>query len=100
MAVLGAPTAGCPTSIWMTRPPAASMRAAAAITSITMKAGTSLRAEGVIRRRAESSIMDGVPWGFDRALTFCRQAAAFHRCLRPNSQLNAQADVIAVALTL
>jgi hypothetical protein len=34
------------------------MRAAAAITSMTMKGGTSLRAEGVIRRRARSSIME------------------------------------------
>src|SRR5215470_4482341 len=41
----------------MTRPPAASMRAAAAITSITMKAGTSLRAEGAINRRAASNIV-------------------------------------------
>ena len=38
--------------MWMTRPPAASMRAAAAITSITMNGGTSLRAEGVISRFA------------------------------------------------
>ena len=41
----------------MTRPPAASMRAAAAITSITMNGGTSLRADGVSRRRAVSSII-------------------------------------------
>jgi hypothetical protein len=33
------------------------MRAAAAITSITMKAGTSLRAEGAINRRAASNIV-------------------------------------------
>src|SRR4029453_16439977 len=32
----GAAAAGWPTSMWMTRPPAASMRAAAAITSMTM----------------------------------------------------------------
>ena len=43
----GAGAAGWPTSMWMTRPPAASMRAAAAITSITMNGGTSLRADGV-----------------------------------------------------
>jgi hypothetical protein len=54
MALAGAGAAGCPTSMWMTRPPSASMRAAAAITSITMKAGTSLRKEGVISRRAIS----------------------------------------------
>jgi hypothetical protein len=42
--------------MWMTRPPVASMRAAAAITSITMKAGTSLRAEGAINRLAASNI--------------------------------------------
>src|SRR6476620_1634347 len=57
MAVAGAGAAGCPTSMWMTRPPAASMRAAAAITSITMNAGTSLRADGVITRLAASTIV-------------------------------------------
>ena len=36
----------------MTLPPAASIRAAAAITSITMNGGTSLRADGVINCRA------------------------------------------------
>ena len=56
-AVVGAGAAGWPTSMWMTRPPAASIRAAAAITSITMNGGTSLRAEGVISRRAASSII-------------------------------------------
>ena len=56
MAVAGAGAAGCPTSMWMTRPPAASMRAAAAITSITMNAGTSLRTEGAISRLAASNI--------------------------------------------
>ncbi len=55
-AVVGADAAGWPTSMWMTRPPAASMRAAAAITSITMNGGTSLRAEGAISRFAASSI--------------------------------------------
>src|SRR5215216_1425548 len=35
-----------------TRPPAASIRAAASITSITMNGGTSLRADGVSSRRA------------------------------------------------
>ena len=54
--VAGAGAAGWPTSMWMTRPPAASMRAAAAITSITMNGGTSLRAEGAISRLAASSM--------------------------------------------
>src|SRR6201991_2665999 len=53
-AELGAGAAGCPTSMWMTWPPEASIRAAAAITSITMKGGTSLRAEAANRRLAES----------------------------------------------
>ena len=44
--------------MWMTLPPAASIRAAAAITSITMNGGTSLRADGVISDRAESSIIE------------------------------------------
>src|SRR5215211_1932358 len=56
MAVEGAGAAGCPTSIWMTCPPAASIRAAAAITSITMNGGTLLRADGVTRCLAISSI--------------------------------------------
>jgi hypothetical protein len=42
--------------MWMTRPPPASMRAAAAITSITMNGGTSLRLEGLISRLAASSM--------------------------------------------
>jgi hypothetical protein len=42
----------------MTWPPAASMRAAAAITSITMKGGTSLRAEGVSSAAARSLSVD------------------------------------------
>src|SRR6186713_2290753 len=42
----------------MTWPPAASMRAAAAITSITMKGGTSLRAEGDINALARSLSVD------------------------------------------
>ena len=53
----GAGAAGWPTSMWMTWPPAASMRAAAAITSITMNGGTSLRAEGTISRFAASSMI-------------------------------------------
>src|SRR5262245_25295732 len=57
MAVDGGDAAGWPTSIWITRPPAASMRAAAAITSMTMKAGTLLRAEGASRLFATSSIV-------------------------------------------
>src|SRR5215510_11362651 len=42
----------------MTWPPAASMRAAAAITSITMNGGTSLRADGEIRQRFADSSME------------------------------------------
>src|SRR5438093_11813079 len=42
----------------MTWPPAASIRAAAAITSITMKGGTSLRAEGVSSAVARSLSVD------------------------------------------
>jgi hypothetical protein len=57
MAVAGAGAAGWPTSMWITRPPAASMRPAAAITSITMNGGTSLRAEGDIRRFAAFSMV-------------------------------------------
>src|SRR3954468_22755394 len=54
MAALGAGASGCPTSIWITWPPADSIRAAAAITSITMNGGTSLRADAVSRRLARS----------------------------------------------
>src|SRR2546423_15634278 len=61
MAVVGAGVAGWPTSRWMTRPPAASIRPAAAITSITMNGGTLLRADGTIRRLADSSIIPR-PW--------------------------------------
>src|SRR5215470_3168322 len=55
IAHLGAGAAGCPTSMWMTCVPLASMRAAAAITSITMNGGTSLRAEAAVSRFAASS---------------------------------------------
>src|SRR5437773_332658 len=61
MAVVGPGVAGWPTSRWMTRPPAASIRPAAAITSITMNGGTLLRADGTIRRLADSSIIPR-PW--------------------------------------
>ena len=71
-AVAGAGAAGWPTSMWMTRPPAASMRAAAAITSITMNGGTSLRAEGAISRFAASSIDS----------TVCYRARQPPRCCR------------------
>src|SRR4051794_37469532 len=66
----------------MTLPPAASIRAAAAITSITMNGGTSLRAEGVINFRAGSSIMAGAPrrcCGADCGT--CPAVAAFDRSL-------------------
>ena len=42
--------------MWITRRPAASSRAAAATTSITMKGGTSLRAEGAAAVRSASSL--------------------------------------------
>jgi len=54
IAAFGAAAAGCPTSMWMTWPPAPSIRAAAAITSITMNGGTSLRPEAVSSRFAWS----------------------------------------------
>src|SRR5882757_6534579 len=59
----------------MTWPPAASMRAAAAITSITMNGGTSLRPDGEISRLADSSI------GTSRCGygTACPAVAAFGR---------------------
>jgi len=43
--------------MWMTWVPAASSRAAAAITSMTMKGDTSLRADGMIGRLPDSSIV-------------------------------------------
>jgi len=49
IAARGAGVAGCPTSMWMTWPPLASIRSAAAITSITMNGGTLLRADGAVR---------------------------------------------------
>src|ERR1051325_3537603 len=63
--------------MWMTWPPAASTRAAAAITSITMKGGTSLRADGTSRRRAVSSINTSpdIPAGY--AASLAPQSAGF-----------------------
>src|SRR5512132_3528901 len=84
----------------MTLPPAASIRAAAAITSITMNGGTSLRADGVMMARAESSIMRRSPQRFDGAPTACPAVAAFDRSLQACAQGNEQPDVILVALTL
>src|SRR5215472_12624100 len=57
IALAGAGAAGWPTSMCTTWPPPASMRAAAAITSITMKGGTLLRPEGSISRFARSNIV-------------------------------------------
>src|ERR1700704_573080 len=88
IAVCGAGAAGWPTSIWMTRPPRASMRAAAAITSITMKGGTSLRADGTIRRRALSSIIDRrlLQWTQAvRAPRWCRNRQALVSAPAPRS---------------
>src|SRR5262245_37186658 len=52
--------------MWITRPPAASIRAAAAITSMTMNGGTLLRVDGVIRRLAASSIVEASRWPYPR----------------------------------
>src|SRR5437879_191267 len=46
-AILGADAAELAASMGLTRPPAGSVQDQAAITSITMKGGTSLRADGV-----------------------------------------------------
>jgi hypothetical protein len=53
------------------------MRAAAAMTSITMKGGTSLRADGTRRRRAVSSIRRSpeIPAGY--AASLAPQSAGF-----------------------
>src|SRR3979409_2381126 len=60
----------------MTWPPAASMRAAAAITSITMNGGTSLRPDGVRRPLARSlSVASSIDICY---LTQCPRLAAFH----------------------
>ncbi len=56
IAVAGAPAAGWPTSIWTMRRPCASSRAAAAMTSITINGGTSLRRDGCSRLFAFSSM--------------------------------------------
>src|SRR3954447_14026352 len=87
----------------MTLPPAASIRAAAAITSITMNGGTSLRAEGVINFRAGSSIMAGsrrLRCGTDGRTdskadyNSCPAVAAFDRSLPCSGQQDAQPQVI------
>src|SRR3984893_8479697 len=60
----------------MTTPPAASMRAAAAITSITMKGGTSLRPDAVRRPLARSlSVASSIDICY---LSWCPRLAAFH----------------------
>src|SRR6202171_1095352 len=60
----------------MTWPPAASMRAAAAITSITMNGGTSLRPDAVSRLLARSPRATS---SIDICyLTWCPRLAAFH----------------------
>jgi hypothetical protein len=55
--------------------------AAAAITSMTMNGGTSLRAEGEISRRATSSIMAVGPGHRPAVASFGR---SFHACPRSN----------------
>src|SRR6201996_6564445 len=69
MALCGADAAGCPTSMWITWPPAASIRAAAAITSITMNGGTSLRPEAVVRAILARSL--GVASSINICYRFC-----------------------------
>src|ERR1700682_6445393 len=63
----------------MTWPPAASMRAAAAITSITMNGGTLLRRDAVSRLLARSlSVASSIDICY---LTPCPRLAAFHGLL-------------------
>src|SRR5215831_666791 len=95
IAVAGAGAAGCPTSMCTTRPPAASMRAAAAITSITMKAGTALRGEGVSSRFAVSNIVS-------RPLMLRGNLAPLspHFCDQLGSTIPQHSVVIVTALTV
>jgi hypothetical protein len=79
----------------MTRPPAASMRAAAAITSITMNGGTSLRPEGAINRLAASNIVSRSLPRRPRLPPRCRRISA--DSLRDK---RSQSGVIATALTV
>jgi len=58
-AVAGAGAAGCPTSMWIILAPCASRSAAAAMTSMTMNGGTSLRFDGANSLFAASSIVFG-----------------------------------------
>src|SRR5262245_25875971 len=78
-----------------TRRPAASMRAAAAITSITMKAGTALRAEGVSSRFAVSNIVS-------RPLMLRGNLAPLspHFCDQLGSAIPQHSVVIVTALTV
>src|SRR5262249_46002796 len=78
-----------------TRPPAASMRAAAAITSITMKAGTALRGEGVSSRFAVSNIVS-------RPLMLRENLAPLspHFCDQLAPQRSRNSFVIVTALTV
>jgi hypothetical protein len=61
----------------------ASIRAAAAITSITINGGTSLRADGVIKRRAVWSLIAGFPLLRIGRKKPCPAVAAFGRSLPP-----------------
>ena len=61
IAVAGAGAAGCPTSMCIMWAPCASRCAAAAITSMTMNGGTSLRLDGFKSCFAASSIVFGLP---------------------------------------
>ena len=77
IAVAGAAAAGWPTSMWIIRRPAASSRAAAAITSITMNGGTSLRAEA-----AAGSGLYRASTAFEFDEIRCRSTPAPPRCCR------------------
>jgi hypothetical protein len=71
------------------------MRAAAAITSITMKGGTSLRAEGAINRLAASNIVQPLD-----ASREPRAPLSPHFCAQSAPQRARKSGVIATALTV
>src|SRR5262245_55263686 len=73
----------------MIRRPAASRRAAAATTSITMNAGTSLRADALTPTRPASAGGETVGWGSSKRLALSRMTAlapAEARCFRPRQR--------------
>src|SRR5262245_52834203 len=90
----------------MIRRPAASRRAAAATTSITMKAGTSLRADAFTPTRPASASEKRVGWGTAKRLALSRMTAlapAEAACFRPRHRHHAaelQALPVAAAAPL